>query len=68
LIDANGIVRHVQFGEGDYGATENLIRQLLGAAHPGVHLPAATERADTTPAGFRTPRRIWALAGSATTA
>ena len=55
LIDANGIVRHVQFGEGDYGATENLIRQLLGAARPGVHLPAATERADTTPAGFLTP-------------
>jgi cytochrome c biogenesis protein CcdA/thiol-disulfide isomerase/thioredoxin len=55
LIDANGIVRHVAFGEGDYDATENLVRQLLAAAHPGVQLPAATERADTTPAGFLTP-------------
>ncbi len=55
LIDANGIVRHVQFGEGDYDATENLVRQLLTAAHPGVELPAATERADTTPTGFLTP-------------
>ena len=55
LIDANGIVRHVQFGEGDYDATENLVRQLLTAAKPGVELPAATERADTTPTGFLTP-------------
>jgi hypothetical protein len=28
---------------------------LLGAAHPGVQLPAATERADTTPTGILTP-------------
>jgi cytochrome c biogenesis protein CcdA/thiol-disulfide isomerase/thioredoxin len=55
LIDANGIVRHIQFGEGDYDATENLVRQLLTSAHPGVQLPAATERADTTPTGFLTP-------------
>jgi cytochrome c biogenesis protein CcdA/thiol-disulfide isomerase/thioredoxin len=55
LIDANGNVRHVQFGEGDYDATENLVRQLLTAAHPGVQLPAATERADTTPTGLLTP-------------
>jgi cytochrome c biogenesis protein CcdA/thiol-disulfide isomerase/thioredoxin len=55
LIDANGIVRHVQFGEGDYDATENLVRQLLTAAHPGVPLPAPTERADTTPTGLLTP-------------
>ena len=55
LIDANGVVRHVQFGEGDYDATENLVRQLLTAAHPGVQLPAATERADATPTGVLTP-------------
>jgi cytochrome c biogenesis protein CcdA/thiol-disulfide isomerase/thioredoxin len=55
LIDANGIVRHVAFGEGEYDVTENLVRQLLAAAHPGVQLPAATERADTTPTGFLTP-------------
>ncbi|PXX12137.1 cytochrome c biogenesis protein DipZ [Mycolicibacterium moriokaense] len=55
LIDANGNVRHDQFGEGDYDATENLIRQLLTAAHPVVQLPAATGRADTTPTGLITP-------------
>jgi cytochrome c biogenesis protein CcdA/thiol-disulfide isomerase/thioredoxin len=55
LIDAKGIVRHVAFGEGEYDVTENLVRQLLAAARPGVQLPAATERADTTPTGFLTP-------------
>ncbi len=40
LVDAKGDVRHVHFGEGDYGGTESLIRQLLTAAHPGVALPA----------------------------
>jgi len=42
-------VRYVSIGEGDYGVTESLIRQLLTAAHPGVALPAATQVADTTP-------------------
>ncbi len=32
LIDANGNVRYVHFGEGDYGATETAIRDLLAAA------------------------------------
>ena len=45
LIDAQGDVRHVHFGEGDYAITEQLIRQLLRAAHPGrgssSQLPAA---------------------------
>ncbi|HJT91940.1 MAG TPA: cytochrome c biogenesis protein DipZ [Mycobacterium sp.] len=49
LIDANGTVRHIKFGEGDYAATESLIRQLLSDANPGVTLPAATEAVDTTP-------------------
>ena len=29
LIDAQGTVRHVKFGEGDYNDTEKLIRQLI---------------------------------------
>ena len=33
LIDASGNVRHVDFGEGDYADTEQLIRDLLTAAH-----------------------------------
>jgi thiol-disulfide isomerase/thioredoxin len=38
LIDAHGQVRHVQFGEGDYGQTEVAVRELLHEA--GVrHLP-----------------------------
>ncbi|HEU5333157.1 MAG TPA: cytochrome c biogenesis protein DipZ [Actinocrinis sp.] len=50
LIDATGDVRHVAIGEGDYPATETLIRQLLTAAHPaGPALPAATDVPDTTP-------------------
>ncbi len=55
LIDATGTVRHVDFGEGQYGQTESFIRQLLVAAHPGVHLPAATDVADLTPDEQTTP-------------
>ncbi|MBE1546725.1 cytochrome c biogenesis protein CcdA/thiol-disulfide isomerase/thioredoxin [Mycobacterium sp. OAS707] len=49
LIDANGAVRHIKFGEGDYAQTETLIRQLLSEAHPGITLPAPTDASDTTP-------------------
>jgi cytochrome c biogenesis protein CcdA/thiol-disulfide isomerase/thioredoxin len=41
LIDAHGQVRHVQFGEGDYGQSEAAVRELLYQA--GVHnLPPPT--------------------------
>ncbi len=44
LIDANGVVRYVHFGEGDYGKTESAIRSLLA------------ERGDTSLGGMaRTP-------------
>lgn len=49
LIDSTGTVRHVSIGEGDYPQNEALIRQLLTAARPGLHLPRATQVADTTP-------------------
>ncbi len=49
IIDAAGQIRHVSIGEGDYGQEEQLIRQLLTAAHPGVALPRATDVPDTTP-------------------
>jgi cytochrome c biogenesis protein CcdA/thiol-disulfide isomerase/thioredoxin len=55
LIDANGTVRHIKFGEGDYDVTENLIRQLLTDANPDVELPAPSESVDTTPASGQTP-------------
>ena len=50
LIDSTGEVRYVSLGEGNYSTTENLIRQLLTAAHPsGLTLPAATDLPDLTP-------------------
>jgi cytochrome c biogenesis protein CcdA/thiol-disulfide isomerase/thioredoxin len=55
LIDANGTVRHIKFGEGDYAQTETLIRQLLSDAQPALTLPAPTEGADTTPPPDLTP-------------
>jgi cytochrome c biogenesis protein CcdA/thiol-disulfide isomerase/thioredoxin len=55
LIDANGTVRHIKFGEGDYGGTENLIRELLVAANPDVKLPPPSDAADQTPTAGLTP-------------
>ena len=50
LVDRTGHVRHTNFGEGDYGRTETLIRRLLGAKG------AATQPiADTTPTEEMTP-------------
>jgi cytochrome c biogenesis protein CcdA/thiol-disulfide isomerase/thioredoxin len=49
IIDATGQIRHVSIGEGDYSQEEQLIRQLLTAAHPGIALPPATDVPDTTP-------------------
>jgi cytochrome c biogenesis protein CcdA/thiol-disulfide isomerase/thioredoxin len=62
LVDAKGVVRHIQFGEGDYSTTESLIRQLLTDANPNVKLPKATELADTTPkSGSTTPETYLSL-------
>jgi cytochrome c biogenesis protein CcdA/thiol-disulfide isomerase/thioredoxin len=55
LIDAQGVVRHVHFGEGDYGLTQQLIRQLLQAAHPGRSLPAPVLVPNKTPSGEMSP-------------
>ncbi len=49
LIDAEGTVRHISFGEGNYAATEKMIRELLADAQPRVDLPAATDTTDETP-------------------
>ncbi|GAA3035368.1 cytochrome c biogenesis protein DipZ [Microbacterium dextranolyticum] len=49
LIDAQGTVRHISFGEGNYAATEKMLRELLQQANPGVTLPDPTEVADDTP-------------------
>jgi cytochrome c biogenesis protein CcdA/thiol-disulfide isomerase/thioredoxin len=55
LIDATGTLRHVNFGEGDYSGTEQLIRQLLTSASSTVDLPAETGVADATPSEQQTP-------------
>lgn len=62
LIDAEGVVRHVKFGEGGYATTEKLIRELLVAANPDVVLPPATDVADDTPEfGSTTPETYLSL-------
>ena len=55
LIDADGTVRHIKDGEGDYNVTESLIRQLLGDANPNSELPAPVDAPDTTPRQQTTP-------------
>ena len=55
LVDATGLVRHVDFGEGQYGQTETFIRKLLVAANPTVVLPRATDVVDSTPTEQTTP-------------
>ncbi len=49
LIDATGRIRYVSIGEGDYTHEEQLIRQLLAAARPGLTLPPPTNVPDLTP-------------------
>ena len=51
LIDRTGHIRHEHYGEGSYGETERLIRELLGEK-AGV---ARTSVADTTPQELTTP-------------
>ena len=61
LIDAGGTVRHVEFGEGRYDTTENLIRQLLTAARPGIGLPRPVDSADTTPQSQLSPETYFGV-------
>jgi thiol-disulfide isomerase/thioredoxin len=49
LIDSGGVVRHISQGEGGYGATETMIRELLLQADPDVQLPEPTSVVDRTP-------------------
>ena len=54
LVDQDGHVRDVHFGEGDYAQTESDIRLLL-AAGKNEHLPKAGRDTDLTPKELRTP-------------
>lgn len=60
LIDKQGTVRHIKFGEGGYADTERLIRQLLSDGDD-LKLPVATERADTTPTSRTTPETYFSV-------
>lgn len=61
LIDADGTVRHIRLGEGGYQDTENLIRELLADADPGVDLPGATAVRDATPGDEITPETYFSI-------
>lgn len=55
LIDAEGTVRSIHFGEGNYEAMEDGIRELLRERDPDVQLPGETDVQDQTPDGNQTP-------------
>ncbi|WP_120521092.1 cytochrome c biogenesis protein DipZ [Arthrobacter celericrescens] len=59
LIDAEGTVRHIKFGEGGYQTTEKLIRELLKQAKPSVALPAPVETSDDGPVAGATTRETY---------
>lgn len=59
LIDQQGTVRHVKFGEGGYDDTEKLIRQLLSEGNQA--LPPAVEAQDTTPTEQLTPETYFGV-------
>jgi cytochrome c biogenesis protein CcdA/thiol-disulfide isomerase/thioredoxin len=59
LIDQQGIVRHVKFGEGGYDETEKLIRQLLSSG--GKDLPPAVDAQDITPTEALTPETYFGV-------
>ncbi len=61
LIDANGMVRHIKFGEGDYSVTERLIRRLLDRANPSASLPPPVDTTDTTPHRQTTPETYFGV-------
>jgi cytochrome c biogenesis protein CcdA/thiol-disulfide isomerase/thioredoxin len=55
LIDAQGQVRHVQFGEGDYKQSEAAVRALLADAGASSLPPPMTASAILPSAGLGTP-------------
>ncbi len=54
LVDQRGEVRHLNFGEGDYGTTDKDIRLLLGAGGNRL-LPTAKQEPNLTPMTSLTP-------------
>lgn len=68
LVDAEGTVRSIKFGEGGYDQTEDQLRELLKAANPSVTLPApvdGTVKADSVGADGTTPETYLGYSRSA---
>jgi cytochrome c biogenesis protein CcdA/thiol-disulfide isomerase/thioredoxin len=67
LVDRRGHVRHVHFGEGDYGQTEDAIRTLLAERvrrlPPRVRAPDLTPRHAMTPESYLGADRLDANVG-----
>jgi thiol-disulfide isomerase/thioredoxin len=56
LIDKNGVVRAIKFGEGDYAQTESMVRSLLSERDGGRRLPRpVSETSGPKLADDRTP-------------
>ena len=55
LIDTDGRIRFVHFGEGEYDATDEAIRSLLAEAGQGDPLTSATASAERADPGVATP-------------
>ncbi len=65
LIDKEGIVRQVHYGEGAYAETERLIQQLLGAsATPTVNASAGDQTVGRSPETYLGSDRLDALANA----
>jgi cytochrome c biogenesis protein CcdA/thiol-disulfide isomerase/thioredoxin len=65
LVDKQGRVVHVHFGEGEYEKTEALIRKLLAAEGPEARaVEDATPRELTTPESYLGWQRLARYAGS----
>jgi thiol-disulfide isomerase/thioredoxin len=58
LVDRQGEVRDVTFGEGGYGKTEAAIRRLLGAAGPKTDISSSIPSASITPETYLGPSRL----------
>ena len=58
LVDRTGKVRSVSYGEGDYGKTEEAIRDLLGARGSMTSVRNATPVGIATPETYLGPQRI----------
>jgi cytochrome c biogenesis protein CcdA/thiol-disulfide isomerase/thioredoxin len=64
LVDRTGLIRHVHFGEGDYGGTRRLIQRLLGTKAGSRAVPDRTPLEQTTPETYLGWQRLVNYAGS----